>query len=46
MVISVLSKGAISIEDTNNMPCSDRQRIFNILTEAEKHKQEQLAAMG
>jgi len=38
--IALLSKGAISISETNNMPASDRRRILkNTLDIEEKRKQ-------
>ena len=38
--IALLSKGAISISETNNMPASDRRRILkNLLDIEEKRKQ-------
>ena len=38
--IALLSKGAISISDTNNMPASDRRRILkNLLDIEEKRRQ-------
>jgi hypothetical protein len=42
LTISLLSKGAISITDTNNMPASDRQHILETLLQIEKQKQEEL----
>ena len=42
LTISLLSKGAISITDTNNMPASDRQHILNVLVDLEKRKQEEM----
>ena len=42
LTISVLSKGAISIADTNNMPVSDRQRLLNTLIDIENKKSEDL----
>lgn len=39
--IALLSKGAISISETNNMPASDRRRILkNLLDIEERRKQE------
>ena len=38
--IALLSQGAISISETNNMPASDRRRILNNLLEIENKKQE------
>ena len=37
-----MSKGSISIEDTNRMPASDRQHILNTLVEIEQKKQEEM----
>ena len=42
LTISVLSKGAISITDTNNMPVSDRQRLLNTLIDIENQKADEL----
>jgi hypothetical protein len=42
LTIALLSKGAITLNDTNNMPASDRQHILNILVDIEKRKQEEL----
>ena len=45
LTISVLSKGAITITDTNNMPVSDRQRLLNTLIDIENQKAEELKKM-
>ena len=42
LTISILSKGAISINDTNNMPVSDRQRILKTLIDIEEKKAEEI----
>ena len=42
LTISLLSKGSISIEDTNRMPASDRQHILNTLVEIEQKIQEEM----
>lgn len=42
MTIALLSKGAITLTDTNNMPASDRQHILNTLVDIEKKRQEEL----
>lgn len=38
--IALLSKGAISISETNNMPSSDRRRILKNLLDIESKKQQ------
>lgn len=38
--IALLSKGAISISETNNMPASDRRRILNNLMDLEDKRRE------
>lgn len=42
LTIAILSKGAITINDTNNMPVSDRQRLLNTLIDIENKKAEEL----
>lgn len=46
LTIAVLSKGAISITDTNNMPVSDRQRLLNTLIDVENKKAEELKKLS
>ena len=46
LTISVLSKGAITIADTNNMPISDRQHLLNILVDLEEKKQAELRRLA
>lgn len=38
--IALLSKGAISLSETNNMPASDRRRILKNLMDIEQQRQE------
>lgn len=42
LTIAVLSKGAININDTNNMPVSDRQRLLKTLIDIEEKKAEEM----
>lgn len=42
LTIAVLSKGAININDTNNMPVSDRQRLLKTLIDVEEKKAEEM----
>ena len=45
LTIAILSKGAITINDTNNMPVSDRQRLLNTLIDVENKKAEEIKRM-
>ena len=45
LTIAILSKGAITINDTNNMPVSDRQRLLNTLIDVENKKAEEIKKM-
>ena len=45
LTIAILSKGAITINDTNNMPVSDRQRLLNKLIDVENKKAEEIKKM-
>ena len=38
--IALLSKGAISISETNNMPASDRRRILKNLLDIEEQRKQ------
>lgn len=40
--IALLSKGAISLSETNNMPASDRRRILKNLIDIEQQRQESI----
>nr|DAQ00231.1 MAG TPA: hypothetical protein [Bacteriophage sp.] len=40
--IALLSKGAISLSETNNMPASDRRRILKNLMDIEHQRQESI----
>lgn len=40
--IALLSKGAISISETNDLPASDRRRILKNLIDIENQKKESL----
>ncbi len=42
LTIAILSKGSITINDTNNMPISDRQRILKTLIDIEEKKAEEM----
>lgn len=42
LLIGVLSKGAISIEDTNNLPINDRRILLSTLQKAEEDKARRL----
>lgn len=42
VTIALLSKGAITVSETNEMPPSDRRRILNMLMEIEQRNAEQL----
>lgn len=42
LTIAILSKGSITINDTNNMPVSDRQRILKTLIDIEEKKAEEM----
>ena len=39
--IALLSKGAITISETDNMPPSDRPRILKLLQQIEERKQQE-----
>ncbi len=38
LLIGVLSKGAVSLEDTNNLPINDRRILLTTLQKAEDDK--------
>ena len=42
LLIGVLSKGAISLEDTNNLPINDRRILLTTLQKAEEDKAKRL----
>lgn len=45
LLIGVLSKGAVSLEDTNNLPINDRRILLNTLQKAENDKIRRLEDM-
>ena len=45
LLIGVLSKGAVSLEDTNNLPINDRRILLNTLQKAENDKIKRLEDM-
>ena len=42
LLIGVLSKGAVSLEDTNNLPINDRRILLSTLQKAEDEKAKRL----
>lgn len=42
LLISVLSKGGVSLEDTNNLPINDRRILLTTLQKAEDDKAKRL----
>lgn len=46
LTIAILSKGAININDTNNMPVSDRQRLLKTLIDIEEKKAEEMQRLA
>lgn len=42
LLIAYLSKGAITITETNNMPINDRKILLNTLRQAEEAKRKRL----
>jgi len=42
LIIGILSKGAISLEDTNNLPINDRRILLTTLQKAEDDKAKRL----
>lgn len=42
LLIGVLSKGAVSLEDTNNLPINDRRILLTTLQKAEDDKARRL----